>query len=424
LDGAKAGVLGRLSFYWKAFRATSKTDAARAEVADRLEKELFPRIVADHKRGLAEDLSKVPDKDLLEIAHGRIGQFWQVYGAEAFTATLLGDYSLEQLSVVLKKSLGEEEGGKLVAKAVSSGIHSTTADANLMLAEIAAGKRDLKSFLDAHGHRAAGELELATPRWREDREAVERMVATFRDKPAHLPHADANGKADPVAEEIDARVGVLWRPKALAELEMVRRYLSFRETAKHYVMMGYELIRLALLELDRRWNLHHGIFYLEEGELDVAHSWPDVKDVVAKRKHERELMLKVPLRDVVFSDELDDLGKPTPPPAGATEFAGLPVSPGVAEGPVRVVFDPQKDRPEGRGYILVCPSTDPGWTPLFVNAAGLVLERGGMLSHGSLVAREFGLPAVAGIDQITRAVADGKRVRVDGDRGKVYILGD
>ena len=171
----------------------------------------------------------------------------------------------------------------------------------------------------------------------------------------------------------------------------MRRYLVFRETAKHYMMLGYELIRDVLVELDHRWGLHHGIYYLEEHELNSAHAWPDVKDVIAQRKHKRQPDAAIPIPNVVFSDALEQIGNPPPPPA-AKEFAGLGVSPGVVKGPAKVVFDPHTDRPKGKGYILVCPSTDPGWTPLFVNAAGLVLERGGMLSHGALVARESTSP--------------------------------
>lgn len=428
LDGRRIGFFGKLMFWWKAWRATSTTAAARATVADTLEKELFPAIVKEHKGGLAEDLTKLSDAELIALIRKRIDRYWQQFGADAFAATMLGDFSLEQLRLSLRNALPEAEAEKLLAKAVGSGIHSTSGDTGTLLAEVAAGKRPVGDFLAAHGHRAAGELELATPRWREDPAEVERMVAGFKDKPAHEPHAApaSDGKdaaPDPVAKEIEEKCGVLWAPKALDELALTRRYLSFRETAKHYVMMGYELIRLALLELDKRWGLHHGIFHLEESELDAAHTWPDLKDILAKRREQRELMLKIPLPDVIYSDALEQIGNPPPPPK-AKEYAGLPVSPGVATGPAKLVFDPHTDRPQGRGYILVCPSTDPGWTPLFANAAGLVLERGGMLSHGALVAREYGLPAVAGIDQITRAIADGARVRVDGDNGKVYLLED
>jgi pyruvate,water dikinase len=437
LDRGKLGFFSRMAFKWKEFRVTMKTSSARKRVADHLEKELFPKIVRLHKEARGKDLSPLSDKDVIALVRERAEFFWQECGAEAFTATLLADYSMDQLQIALTNALGAPEAAKLVKKAVSKGIHSTSGDANEMLAEVAAGKATVEQFLEAHGHRAAGELELAVPRWREDARSVEDMLDPLRgtmDASRLAGFTEAGGgagagtagdggpaAADPIEKEIQDRCGMLWGLQALKELEQVRRYFAFRETAKHYVMLGYELIRSALLELDKRWGLHGGIFYLEESELDAAHSWPDLKDIIAERKRKREIALRIPLPDVIFSDALDQIGNPPPPPA-SKEFAGLGISPGVCEGPVKLVFDPHSDRPRGKGYVLVCPSTDPGWTPLFVNASGLVLERGGMLSHGALVAREFGLPAVAGIDQITRAVRDGLRIRVDGDNGKVYLL--
>jgi pyruvate,water dikinase len=440
LDRSKIGFFGRLAFRWREFRVTMKTASARKRVADYLDKELFPKIVRMHKQARQRPISDLSDAQVIALVHERAEFFWQECGSEAFMATLLADYSMDQLQIALKNALGEQEAGKLVRKAIAGGIHSTTGDANEMLAEVAAGKATVEKFLEAHGHRAAGELELAVPRWREDARSVEDMLAPLRGTmdesrlAGFAAKAGADGAAgaaaaagsdgqaaDPVQKEIQERCGMLWGLQALKELEQVRRYFAYRETAKHYVMLGYELIREALLELDRRWGLHGGIFYLEEQELEAAQSWPDLKEIIAQRKRRREIALRIPLPDVIYSDALEQIGNPPAPPA-SKEYAGLGISPGICEGPVKVVFDPHTDRPAGKGYVLVCPSTDPGWTPLFVNAAGLVLERGGMLSHGALVAREFGLPAVAGIDQITRAVRDGLRIRVDGDNGKVYLL--
>jgi phosphoenolpyruvate synthase/pyruvate phosphate dikinase len=93
----------------------------------------------------------------------------------------------------------------------------------------------------------------------------------------------------------------------------------------------------------------------------------------------------------------------------------------VAEGPVRVVLDP-RDAHLAPGEILVCPGTDPAWTPLFLLAGGLVMEMGGLMTHGSVVAREYGIPAVVGVHQATTRLQTGRRVRVDGSAGRVVIL--
>jgi pyruvate,water dikinase len=102
-------------------------------------------------------------------------------------------------------------------------------------------------------------------------------------------------------------------------------------------------------------------------------------------------------------------------------IAGSPVSPGVAEGNVRVVLDPRQANLQP-GEILICPGTDPSWTPLFLSAGALVMETGGMMTHGSVVAREYGIPAVVGVHQATVRLKDGQRIRVDGTVGKIVVL--
>jgi pyruvate,water dikinase len=100
---------------------------------------------------------------------------------------------------------------------------------------------------------------------------------------------------------------------------------------------------------------------------------------------------------------------------------GNPVSPGIVEGVVHVVFDPHQAQ-LAPGEILVCPGTDPAWTPLFLSAGGLVMEVGGLMTHGSVVAREYGIPAVVGVHQATTRLRSGQRVRVDGSNGLVILL--
>jgi pyruvate,water dikinase len=108
----------------------------------------------------------------------------------------------------------------------------------------------------------------------------------------------------------------------------------------------------------------------------------------------------------------------------AETMKGVPLSAGVAEAAALVLENPDLDSMPVEPYILVCPSTDPAWVPLFVQAKGLVMETGGVLSHGAIVAREFGLPAVAGLPGATRRIRTGQRLRVDGASGVVSLLSD
>ncbi len=107
--------------------------------------------------------------------------------------------------------------------------------------------------------------------------------------------------------------------------------------------------------------------------------------------------------------------------AGEGDLHGAGVSPGVAEGPVRVVRDPRTTQLVP-GEIMVCPGTDPAWTPLFLTAGGLITEVGGLMTHGSVVAREYGIPAVVGVHDATTRLTDGQRIRIDGTSGAIELL--
>ena len=191
-------------------------------------------------------------------------------------------------------------------------------------------------------------------------------------------------------------------------------------------MLGYELIRKGLLELDRRYQLDGGIFYLtpdELGDLENDGNQQSARQTIAQHKKRRLQLLRIDVPDVIFSDALDEIGKP-PHIEAKDEMKGFGVSAGVATGKARALLDPTHARITDKDYVLVCPSTDPAWTPLFLHAVALVMERGGMLSHGAVVAREYGIPAVVNVAGATKLFRDGQRVRVDGSRGTVSILDD
>ncbi len=204
-------------------------------------------------------------------------------------------------------------------------------------------------------------------------------------------------------------------------MRALQTYLSLRETAKHYFMRGYALIRRALVELDRRHHLQGGIFYLTPSELPALTAGQDVTKVIAERRRRRTIALSLELPPVIFSDDLEAIGRPQVI-EGADQLQGVPLSAGVAEGPALVLEEPHTDNLPAEPYILVCPSTDPAWVPLFVQARGLVMEIGGVLSHGAIVAREYGLPAVAGLPGVQRRLRTGQRLRVDGGSGTVTVL--
>jgi pyruvate,water dikinase len=186
-------------------------------------------------------------------------------------------------------------------------------------------------------------------------------------------------------------------------------------------MSGYALIRRALVELDRRHRLDGGVFFLTPDELPRLLAGEDFTGTIGQRRKRRALQLGLELPAVLFSDDLEAIGRDVPLD-GAAVLTGVPLSAGAAEGPALVLEHPCVEAQPAAGYILVCPSTDPAWVPLFLEARGLVMETGGVLSHGAIVAREFGLPAVAALPGVMRRIRTGQRLRVDGSKGTVMLL--
>jgi pyruvate,water dikinase len=219
----------------------------------------------------------------------------------------------------------------------------------------------------------------------------------------------------------EAKLNSLQRQLLGPEVKSLREYLSLRETGKHYLMKGYALIRRVLVELDRRHHLDGGIFFLTPDELPRLVQGKDLSGLIAERRRRREVALSLDVPQVLFSDDLEAIGRPAAV-GGADALLGVPLSAGVAEGPALVLERPDGAAVPAEPYILVCPSTDPAWVPLFVRAKGLVMETGGVLSHGAIVAREFGLPAVAGLAGVHKRLKTGQRLRIDGGGGTVTVL--
>ncbi|MCY4554167.1 MAG: PEP-utilizing enzyme [Candidatus Poribacteria bacterium] len=347
------------------------------------------------------------------------------FAPKALTATLLAGFSLQRLEAALQKCLDETAAKVLASRLISGLSGNLTVETNERLWQVASGDLPLTDFIKNYGHRAVNEFELAQPRWREDTTYLEQVIASFQQKVSEGDGQQFAGQIEQ-REAAEAELSAILGDKANLqkqierEQDFTRRYMPFRETAKFYLMLGYEQIRRALLELDNRYELEDGIFYLVPDELESLIDGDDLGDIIATRRIERELMLQIEMPDVIFSDSLAQIGVPVSINA-AERYTGVGVSAGVATGKARVLLTPSDVNPSDRDYILVCPSTDPAWTPLFLHAAGLVMERGGILSHGAVVAREYGVPAVVNIPNATQRIADGQALQVDGNKGIVSI---
>jgi rifampicin phosphotransferase len=310
-------------------------------------------------------------------------------------------------------------------------------------AQLAAGYRDgtlpaalqngLRAFLADYGHRAVAEIDIGMPRWSDDPTYVLGVLANYLrlDDPALAPDAVfARGAqvAQHAIADVVARVRRRSRLRALvvrAGLRRVRELAGMRETHKDYLvrLLAHARAQLALVgaELAARGLLDDpdDVFFLELTEARSALGGADHRELVTARRadYERELRRRHVPR-VLLSDgtEPEALAVAAGPVEGA--LTGTGASAGTVTAPARVVLDPVGAHVEP-GEILVAPSTDPGWTPLFLTAGGLVMEMGGPNSHGAVVAREYGIPAVVGVAGATARIRTGDVVTVDGAAGLV-----
>jgi rifampicin phosphotransferase len=356
----------------------------------------FPRFVADGMPSaapayLTSNLDDVDAPHLVALYTLWCDRTLNHFARESLKPTVFADLAWSMLFEMLKPKLGEERAWAAVAE-LSLGAQPP-AEANLAqgVRDLASGAITRAAFLDRFGHRCTNEMELSQPRWYETPEELDRLVGAASAVP---PHVNSQRPWEPIADE--AKLTGATRDEFKLQVERLRMYLGLREAAKHYLLMGYAVIRRALVELDRRFALNGGLFFLTPADFPDLCAGKDLtpKIAAARKRRQTELTLDVP--HVLFGDDLDAIGRPQPEPTGGDKLNGVALSAGVAEGPALVLTEPTAAPPEG-GYILVCPSTDPAWVPLFTRAAGLVMETGGVLSHGAIVAREFGLPAVAGL---------------------------
>jgi phosphohistidine swiveling domain-containing protein len=236
--------------------------------------------------------------------------------------------------------------------------------------------------------------------------------------------------ADYIARVRKMRLGWL-RVKAMAWMIHRMRILGgLREIPLSYLVKITGIYRAALLECARDLTANgdlecaEDIFFVPLDKLKqfAQGGTIDLKSIVVANRadYEREYARKQMPRILLstgeaFYEGLSGVGD------SEADLVGEAVSPGIAEGTVRVIFDPHGARLEP-GEILVCPSTNPGWTPLFLTAGALVMEIGGLMTHGSIVAREYGIPAVVGVHNATSRLQTGQRVRVDGSRGHISMV--
>ncbi|MFG2800947.1 rifamycin-inactivating phosphotransferase [Streptomyces pseudovenezuelae] len=295
----------------------------------------------------------------------------------------------------------------------------------------------IDAYLDRYGMRCVGEIDITRPRWSERPGTLVPVildnVRNFEPGAARRRFEQGLQQARTKEQEVLSRLRALPDGERKADetkamIDRVRTFIGYREYPKYDIISRYFVYKQALMaEADRLVETgvladREDVFYLTFEEFhDVARSGQVDERLVRQRRDTfRSHQALTPPRVLTSDGEaLSGAYRRDDVPAGA--LIGLPVSTGTVEGRARVILDMAEADLEA-GDILVTTFTDPSWSPLFVAVAGLVTEVGGQMTHGAVIAREYGLPAVVGVEQATRRIRDGQRIRVHGMDGYVEIL--
>jgi pyruvate,water dikinase len=411
-------------------RSARRMKALERTARERFENVAVPKLDEFLANVSRVDLKTLSTPDLLSELRRRRDFVLGEFAAESLLPGFFGGLAHERLRMLLAQLFGQEEGEQLVGQLTTGLSNDITVEQNVALFEVAAGRMTLEDFVHRFGHRAANEMELSQPRWREDRDFVTRMVERFRGSSGPSPHerhaAQVEARQSAFSElphRLAQAGGSSFYERIIHDLRQAQELLPYREVGKFHLMRGYETLRAVLAELGRRWDLGRDVFFMDEAMLPQYEADPAGREtVIAQNKLRWQSSQKLSLPDVIDSRHLDDFGNPRPVAENAdhTRLECRPIASGTARGTARIVFDPREVTDLGHDAILVCPSTDPGWTPLFVHAKGLIVERGGVLSHGAIVARDFGIPAVA-LAAATKLIPNGASVELDANHGLIVL---
>ena len=452
--------------------------AAKYRVPQSLARALF-RPVASMKRveALSAELRQALAVPREATSHQRLGHVQRILGEEIF-ATVPQVLPLPALGfamvALVKRLLGEQAPYDQLQTVLRGLANNVTTEMDLALWQIASEIRKdpvavasmvdqtaaqlvekyraatlppvaqsrVEEFLRTYGHRAVAEIDLGMPRWSDDPTHILGVVANY------LRLADGAESPDQqfmrAARDADEQVArFVARARAKSPLHMAvvkialdrtRRFAGLRELPKYNLVLGLSAAREQLLLIGKELELTHRIeraedvFCLDLDDVEVALAGDDLRETVSQRRavYGQELRRRHIPR-VLLSDGTEPEataggtgGKQPPGAVHPGNLSGSPASAGLVSGPARVIMDPVGARLEP-GEILVAPSTDPGWTPLFLTAGGLVMEMGGPNSHGAVVAREYGIPAVVGVPDATSRISTGQHITVDGAAGTVSM---
>ena len=291
-------------------------------------------------------------------------------------------------------------------------------------------KMAFREFIQEFGHRAVYELDIINPRWKEDPSYLMGIIRSTLDT-ADLSKlkTEQKQKIDQAWQEIKQNVPANEQLLIKNLISKVQEGAAVKEKTKSVEAFVIGAFRLIAQELGSR--LCERAIIKEQADIYFC-TWPELVTIligewggdglqvlITQRKAFMREMEAIAPPDII----LGDTPKYSEPAAKSSGnfLVGMPVAAGKASGIARLISHPDQGSRLQPGDIMVAPSTDPGWTPLFLKASAVIMETGGFLSHGAIVAREYGIPAVVNIPGVMRVIQEGMNVDVDGDEGKVFL---
>lgn len=298
-------------------------------------------------------------------------------------------------------------------------------------------KDAVDAFLNKYGMRCAGEIDMTRPRWSEKPTTLVPMI--LNNIRNFEPNAGRRKFEQGRLEALKKEQELLGRLKRLPDggqkageakrmIGLLRNFIGYREYPKYGMIHRYFVYKRALLK-EAEQLVKAGV--IQEKEDSYYLTFEELREavrtnkldyrIIGKRKDEYKIYEKLTPPRMITSDGEIIMGEYKRENIPARAIPGLPVSAGTAEGRARVILS-MEDADLEDGDILVTSFTDPSWTPLFVSIKGLVTEVGGLMTHGAVIAREYGLPAVVGVENAAKLIKDGQWIRVNGTEGYVEIL--
>jgi pyruvate,water dikinase len=292
-------------------------------------------------------------------------------------------------------------------------------------------------FLEKYGMRCSGEIDITKQRWSEKPSTLSSMLLSnikhFKPNTSHMQFEQGRRESEQKEQELldrlqQLRGGKRKANKAKKMISILRNFIGFREYPKYSMIRRFQVYKKALIkeatELVKQGIIQNkeDIYYLSFEELrEVSRTKKLDYSIVIKRKEKYEGFKNLTPPRVMTSEGeiISSEYKSGSIPPGA--LVGIPVSSGIIEGRARIILELENANIED-GDILVTAFTDPSWTPLFVAVKGLVTEVGGLMTHGAVITREYGLPGVVGVENATTLIKDGQRIRVNGTEGYVELL--